>query len=354
VREGDKAGFLATVDPQASAPFKAAQARLFDGLRSLPLADYRLEARTQDSGDLAGGRPHTYLPETRQRMRLKGYDAVDAVDSLWLTFVERDGRWLIHNDDDLSVLGLDTARGLWDFGPVAAQPTPHFLMLSHPAEAGRAQALGAIAEEAVALLNSRWTQPWPGRIPVVLPSDNAELAAIIQSTLDLDKFVAFVGYGAVRDSGYEPTAPRVYIQDKNLGRYSRSFQVETLTHELHHAAVAPISGPLIPAWVHEGVADWVALGRRTNERRPSGGGPHLPRDYEFVTGDQAGITRSYRGSRAAMSTLARAKGLDGPGAFLKTLGAVRLAPGSVDYQADQALRAASGLSIADLEARWAR
>lgn len=359
VATGNRAGFLATVDPQAPQAFKDAQAELFDGLHSLPLQTFTLTARLDDSGDLSAATRSrydapTFLPETRQRMRLKDYDAADAVDSLYLTFVERSGTWFVGGDNDVSLLGLDTARGLWDFGPVVAQPTAHFLMLSHPAESPRAKALGDIAEEAVGVLDQRWTQPWPGKIPVILPGTKAELGAIIQSTVDLDKFVAFTSYGSVRDTAYEPTAPRVYIQDQNLAKYSHQFQVDTLAHELGHAAVAPISGPFIPAWVHEGVADWIATGQRLDEKRPPGSTPHMPRDFEFTTGDQAGIVRSYAEARTAMSTLASLKGLTAPAAFIKALGDVRLAPGSVDYQVDAALKQATGLSMADLESAWAR
>jgi hypothetical protein len=351
LHDGDRAAFLATIDPQAPEHFKEAQGRLFDGLRSLPLASYTLEARTFDSGDLAPG--PAFLPETRQRMRLAGYDAVDAVDSLWLTFVRRDDRWYIAADDDVSALGIDTARGLWDFGPVVAQSTDHFLLLSHPEQVERVKALGAIAEQAVAILGQRWTQPWPGRIPLVLPGSIEELAAILQSTVDLTKFVAFVSYGAVRDNGFEPTAPRVYIQDRNLAKYSNRFQTETLVHELDHAAVAPLSGPFIPAWVHEGVADWVAEGQRVNERRPSGAGAHMPRDFEFSIGSQESIIRSYGSSRSGMSVLAARKGKAVPGEFIKALGEARVAAGSVDYQVDSALRRVAGLGLADLESTWA-
>lgn len=326
----------------------------------MPLAGYSLTARVEDTGDLSRaaqgryGNAPLFLPETRQRLRLKDYDATDAVDSLWLTFVQRDGRWYIGGDSDLSLLGLDTARGVWDFGPVTVQSTPHLLLLSHPAEAPRAKALGDIAEAAVAALAGRWTLPWPGKIPLILPGTNAELGAVLQATVDLDKFVAFVSYGSVRDSGYEPTAPRIYIQDKNLAKYGRAFQVETLTHELTHAAVAPISGPFIPAWVHEGLADWVATGRSTTEHRPSGSAPTLPRDFDFVTGDQASIVRAYGEARSAMSSLAAAKGVDAPSAFMRELGSVRTAPGTDDYQADAALRRAAGMGVADLESLWAR
>jgi hypothetical protein len=350
----DKAGFLATIDPEAPAAFKEAQSRLFDGLRSLPLASYALEARTAESGDLSRRGTGTFLPETRQRMRIRDYDATDAVDSLWLTFVQRRDRWYIGADNDLADLGIDTARGLWDFGPVVAQPTEHFLLLSHPDQAGRAQAIGALAEQAAADLSRRWTQPWPGRVPLVLPSSMDELAAIIQSTVDLTKFVAFVSYGAVRDRGHESTAPRIYIQDRNLSTYGRRFQTETLVHELNHAAMAGLSGPFIPAWVHEGVADWVATGQRLNERKPSSDHSHVPRDHSFSTGSQGSIVRSYVLSRSAVSWLAGAKGMAAPGTFIRALGEVRIAPGSVDYQVDAALRRSAGMGVADLESIWAR
>lgn len=353
VRSGDRGAFLATVDPSAPAAFREAQGRLFDGLRSLPLEKYELEARVFDSGDLSRRGPGSFLPETRQRMRLTGYDAVDAVDSLWLTFVQRGSAWFVAADDELSAVGLDTARGLWDYGPVVASTTEHFLLLSHPSEVDRVRVLGALAERAVATLDPRWPLAWPKRIPLVLPGSIEELAGILQSTIDLTKFVAFVSYGSLRDAGYETTAPRVYIQDQNLGKHSERFQVETLVHELAHAAMAVGAGPFVPAWVHEGVADWVATGQSLTER-DRGGDRRMPRDFEFSTGSQASIIRSYTSSRQTMSTLASAKGKGAPTSLFADLGAVRVATGSVDYQVDAALRRSAGLSITDLEALWHR
>lgn len=352
VLSGDKTAFMATVAPDASAAFKAAQSRLFDGLRSVPLERYSLEARTIETGDLSRRGDGTFLPETRQRMRLRDYDPVDAVSTLWLTFTERGGDWFVLADDDLVDLGLDTARGLWDFGTVVAQPLDHFLVLSHPEQRDRAAALGAMAEKALAVHQARWTKPWPARIPMILPASVEELQALLQSTVDLTKFVAFVSYGSVRDSGYEPTAPRIYIQDANLSKHTERFQIETLAHELNHAAVAYLNGPFIPAWVHEGVADWVSTGQRTNERNRSSEHSNLPRDHSFSTGSQSSIVRSYGLSRAAVSTLARVKGSDAPADFVVELGSIRVAPGSVDYHVDAALRRATGMSVADLERLW--
>ncbi len=358
VRSGDRDGWAATIDPQAPQAFRDRQLAEFDGLRSLPLASYALTARLDDSGDLSaatGGRygAPVFLPETREVLRFDGYDVADAVDSLWLTFVQRDGRWYVAGDDDLAALGLDTAKGLWDFGPVAVLATDHLLVLYHPAQRERASALAAIGEDAMRVLAQRWDKPWSGRIPMVLPGSVGELEQMLQSTIDLDKFVAFVSYGAIRDDGWVATAPRIYVQDRNLSRYGRDGQVETLVHELSHAAAAPLAGPFVPAWVHEGVADWVARGRSSTEAAPRGHGGHLPRDYEFSTGSQDSIVQSYTEARSAVSYLSARAGQGAPTAFLAALGEPKVAPGSVDFQVDQALRRVAGFGLAELERGWA-
>jgi hypothetical protein len=360
---GDRDAWLATVDPAAPKEFRDAQGRLFDGLRSVPIETYSLEVRLDDTGDLAagagwsakyGGAP-VQLPETRQRHRLRGYDTVDAVDSLWLTFVERDGGWYVAGDEDLAPLGLDTARGLWDFAPVDVLATEHLLTIFHPGQRSRATALSGIAEEAIAILEQRWDQPWPGRIPLILPADTAELERLLQSTIDLDKFLAFVSYGADRDEGWTATAPRIYIQDANLSTYGRDFQLETLVHELAHAAGAPLAGPFVSAWVHEGLADWVATGRPMRERKPKGSDGVLPRDFEFSTGAQSSIIEAYRESRSAASFLAARGGRGAPTALFRELGAVRVAPGNADHHVDAALRrvVAADFGLPDLTAGWA-
>lgn len=358
----DADGFARTVDPAAPPAFRDEQRQQFLGLATVPLATYRLTVRLDDTGDLAGpsgasarhdGAP-TFLPETRVTYRLAGYDDRDDVASLYLTYVQRDGAWFVAADDELHAVGLPTARFVWDRGPVRSRPTAHFLVLSHPEDAARADALAAIAEDAIAELDARWDQPWSHRIPLILPHSIDELAELLQSTFDLTNFVAFVNYGAVRDTGFEITAPRIYIQDQNLSRYDRAFQVRTLVHELDHAAAAPLAGPFVPSWVHEGVADWVATGRSTTERKPNGSDGVLPRDYEFVTGGSGAIVRAYAESRSAISSLAARGGLGAPSQLFVALGMTRVAPGDADYHVDAALRGAVGIGLGDFTREWAR
>lgn len=349
---GDRDRWLSIVDPQASQAFRDGQARQFDGLRRVPVEGFTLTARLEDTGDLAP-EPDRFLPETRMSYRITGFDDRDAIDVLWLTFVQRDGRWYVTSDTDLADLGLDTARGLWDFGEVALHRTEHFGVLHHPPQAERARALGEIAEEALRTLRERWDRPWSERIPIVLPGSVDELEDLLQSTIDLDKFVAFVSYGTVRDDAWAPTAPRMYIQDRNLSGYGRGFQVETLVHELVHAAAAPHAGPFVAAWVHEGVADWVATGRPMSERKPTGSDGVLPRDFEFSTGSQEAIIRSYRESRSVISHLAARTSVGAPSGLFVAAGAEKVAAGSTDHRLDAALRASAGLSLTELQTGWA-
>jgi hypothetical protein len=360
VRNGDRNAFLATVDPRAPAAFRTAQGRLFDGLRTVPLERFELQAKADATGDLGTGlspkysNARVYLPETRMVYRITGYDARDAVDNLWYTYVERNGKWYIASDTDLEDVGILTARGLWDFGAVQEQRSDHFIILSHPEQAERAAALISLAEEAAATLLGRWDQQWSGRIPMVLPGSIDELAKLLQSTFDLTKFVAFVVYQPIRDDGWVTTAPRIYVQDRNLSRYAREFQLSTLTHELDHAAVAPFAGPAIPAWVHEGVADWVATGQSTGERKPRGSDGVLPRDYQFTTGSGTDIVRSYAESRSAISYLAARFGVGAPSRFIKALGDLGPVAGSVDHNLDATLRRLFNISLAEFQTAWAR
>jgi hypothetical protein len=360
VRNGDRDAFLATVDPRAPAAFRTAQGRLFDGLRTVPLGRFELVARADATGDLSTGlspkygNAPVYLPETRMVYRIAGYDERDAVDNLWYTYVERSGKWYIASDTDLEDVGILTARGLWDFGAVQEQRSEHFIILSHPEQAERAAALIGLAEESAATLLGRWDQPWSGRIPMVLAGSIEELAKLLQSTFDLTKFVAFVVYQPIRDDGFVTTAPRIYVQDRNLSRYGREFQLSTLTHELDHAAVAPFAGPTIPAWVHEGVADWVATGQSTGEGKPRGSDGLLPRDYQFTTGSGAEIVRSYAESRSAISYLAARFGTGAPSRFIKALGDLGPVAGSVDHNVDATLRRLFNISFADFETAWSR
>ncbi len=357
IRNGDRDAFLATVDSGADEEFKARQAALFDGLRSVPLASYELIVRTDEVPDLGMGlderyiADEVYLPAVESRYRIEGVDAVDALDGLFYTFLRREGRWRIVSDTDVEDLGLPTARNLWDFGPVARSRSPHFTVLFNSANRERAEALLRLAEEARDRLAATFDRPLPDQTLLILPRSVDQLAEMLQATFDLTNFVAFAAAAVDRDEGWEATAPRVFAQDVNLARSGRSFQLETLHHEFVHVAAFPLAGPFVPAWVHEGIADWSANGRgRPFEAAASD--EVLPEDYEFTTGGLHAIVSAYQESTSAMAFLAQAKGADAPLDLLVEVGEARVAPGTMDYHTDAALRSLYGKGLTDFQQDW--
>ena len=358
IKRGDRAAFLDTVDSTATDEFKIRQGHLFDGLRSLPLESYDLRLRTDEAPDLAAGLAVRYpdaeavfLPPVEARYRLTGIDSIDAVDGDYYTFLLREGRWRIVSDRDLEDVGLPSARNLWDYGPVHQQRTAHFTILHDPADRKRAETIGTLCEQGYARLLSVFDKAVPEQIVVILPHTLDQLREILQATFDLSNFVAFASASVERDEDWKSTAPRVYVQDVNLSRSRRDFQLQTFHHEFTHVAAFALAGPFVPSWIHEGVADWMAGGEE-DPTEVDGTDGVLPEDWEFTTGGGESILRAYDESTSAMAFLAARKGEEAPVDLLARVGELRLAPGTGEYRVDQGLRAVYGAGLDQFQKDW--
>lgn len=354
----DRNAFAATIDPQAPAAFRDAQLASFDNLAALPVADVRYDVNVEHGGNLTRGATRAeyggaevFVPQTLRFMRFP-FDGDRAwIDDMWWTYVQRDGKWYVGGNDDLVDVGLETAVSMWDRGPVVMVQSDHVALIAHPPDKTRAEALIALAEPALVTLNARWSLPWTGTLVGFLPESPDELTDLIQATVDVTKFVAFVSYGQDPET-YESSAPRLFVQDRNLSRYTAAGQTETLVHEFVHAAGSQYAGAFTPSWVHEGLADWVAIGPTNAFRRGSGSGDDAPRDDEFGAGSQGQIVQAYRDSRSLMASLARVAGTQAPFDFFKALGAEPIRPGARAYVVNEALRSLGFDGITDLEKRW--
>jgi hypothetical protein len=361
LKRGDRGAFMDTVDPIAAEEFKARQGRLYDGLRSLPLASYELEMRTDEVPDLGAGLAGRYadddvfLPPIEAHYRLTGIDTIDAVDGYYYTFLLRGGQWRIVADSDVEDVGLPSARNLWDYGPVSQERTAHFTVVHDPADRKRAETLAQLCEEGYARLTALFSpgagRPVPAQIVVVLPHSLDQLQEILQATFDLSNFVAFASASVDRDDDWMSTAPRVYVQDANLSRSRRDFQLQTFHHEFTHVAAFPLAGPFVPSWMHEGLADWMA-GSEKGPTAVEGTDGRLPDDWEFTTGGGESILRAYDESTSATAFLAAKKGKGAPLDLLVRAGEARAAPGTSEYRVDQALRAVYGAGLDQFQKDW--
>ena len=357
----DREAFLATVDPAATETFRDAQRTLFTGLATVPFDVYSLELRADEISDLRAAvlddrdrADEIRLPLVEERLRVSGVDSADLVNDLWYTFVRRGDRWYVNEDNDLGDLGLLTQRMLWSYGPVVLTQGENVVVMSRPDDVGRAEALLAITEEGYGRLRRTLDWPAPPRVLVTLPESTDQLEDILQTTFDLTNFVAFATADVERGAdvgGWRWTAPRVYAQEANLARHGRDFQVETLHHELFHALGFEQAGPFITNWIHEGTAEYEALGHPAPSSVPGTDGK-LPLDHEFVTGGRDRILRAYRESTSAVAFLADKAGEDAPKRLFEALGALRLVPGTWEYHLDQALGRIYGKGTALFEEDW--
>lgn len=261
------------------------------------------------------------------------------------------------SDTDLDDLTMYSGRLMWEFGPIVTRPSEHFLYVSHPDRAAAAAAILGAAERALQRLDDVWPLSWRRRVVILAPSDTEELTRIIQAQFDLDVFVAFAVSGLDRRRQWDLVGHRVLLHWDNFSAQSDAVQQSILTHELLHIATRELSGPFVPAFVDEGVAEWVTTDASTLllAIRVSAGtfDRRLPMDHEFTTGENEDIVNSYQESFSFIEYAGDRYGARSVGEFYRRVGRSRLAPGTWRYHVDRAMRGAFGLGYRELQERWA-
>lgn len=377
VIEGDREAFLAPVADGARA-FLRRQELLFDGLQSLPLESYELEADWKGAGDLArpsDRRAHQDADEvsivmTEERYALSDVDARPAREDLFLTFVREGDEWSIADDNDLDEVGLFSARHLWDDGPVTVRDTGRFSVIEHPCEGAGSEPHGcaALTSNFDEILDRAWTNaeerlgaaPPPDPVAVLAPGTQDELSRLIQATYGLDNFLAFATSTVDTTQGIEFVGHRILLNWSQLEDASDEYLETILTHELVHVGTRSLAGPFTPIFVDEGIAELVArreevaslqaledaVADGTFDRR-------LPADHEFRTGGPTAIFLSYKESQSAIAYMIDRYGEEAFVDFYESLGARRLDAGTAEYHVDRALRDSIGIGFGRFERAWA-
>lgn len=372
VMADDESAFMSTVAP-GSTSFARRQRRLFRSVTKIPLASYDLRAAWGRLGDLA--RPadrvahprakQVAIPVTEERYRIRGFDDIPLEEDLYYTFVEQHGRWMIASDRDLDGLGLQSARQLWDFGSVEMDRSQHFLLLTHPCPSAIGCArlpadMLAIAERALRRVDRFWRAPWRHRIVILAPSTTAELRRLLQATFDVKKFVAFAYAGEDLEHGLRFVGRRIVLNWRSIANRTSDSVLTILAHELTHVATRERSGPQIPAFVEEGIAEYVgydadpsSLGHLRSVVGAGGFDGKLPRDYQFTTGSGRDIYLSYQKAESAVRFFIGRWGMARFVRFYTLLGRRRVVTGTPHFHLDQALQEATGLGYTGFQKQWA-
>ncbi|MCU1593052.1 MAG: hypothetical protein JWO12_444 [Frankiales bacterium] len=318
----DKDAFLATVDPGARA-FQARQGALFDALGVVPLATWRYDLdptrERRHTAALDALRGVWWSPNVTLHYALTGFDRSPTVQPQGLTFVERGGRWYLGAEDDFARMGHPTSRDLWDGGPVVLARGASCLVLGHPKNAALVRQLVVECDAAVPRATAVWGRGWGRRVVLLVPDSEKELASIVPDSGDLSQIAALATAELVSPgAGYHPVGDRVLINPSNFRSLGALGRRVVLAHEITHVASRASTGPQVPTWFVEGLADYVGylgvdlpLSLSAEELRADVRGgklpTRLPLDGDF-DGSRKDLAQTYEMSWLAVVWMAKTYG----------------------------------------------
>jgi hypothetical protein len=372
VMSGDKHAFMSTVASD-SPGFLRRQARWFTAVSKVPLQSYELTAAWSRYGDLVRRSDRVAypraervaIPVTEESLAIRRFDDRPVEDDVFYTYVERNGRWLVASEGDLDSLAMKSSRQLWDFGPVSIQRSKHFLLLTHPCSApiGCARLpsnMLELAEKALTRVDRYWPLPWRHRIVIAAPTTTSELKRILHATFDVNKFVAFAYSSEDVEHGLKFIGRRIILNWRTIANRTSDSVLTILAHELTHVATRNSSGPQIPDFVEEGIAEYVgynadpgSLGFLDSVVQSGGFDGKLPRDYQFTTGSGRDIYLSYQKGESAVRFFIDRWGMARFVRFYRRLGRQRVVVGTPMFHLDQALQQTIGVGFTQFQKLWA-
>lgn len=342
----------------------------FEWASSVDLDDYSLEVDWSAYGNLSRpsdvkrypGAESVAIPLTIERYRLKGFDESDGIESLFLTFVKRDGRWRIESDSDLEDIGFLTGRHVWDYGHVTSVVDGPFVALvrcrAQTDCVDSANRVLDLAAQGLERVRPYWDGPKPEGAVVLVAGSGPELKRILQATFDVNDFVAFAMSSETADDELWFSGPRIAFSPTALAGADRSRILHILSHEMLHIITRSASGPFVPLWLEEGYAEYAGTGADPAALSyfrsvvASGGfDGRLPQNHQFTTGDD--IYDSYQKGLSAVRFMVERYGLDALNRLYADIGGRRVVAGTDRYLVDQAFRANLGLSLRNFERKWA-
>lgn len=354
----DRRAFLATVDPEETG-FRARQAGYIAALQTVPLTiwQYELEPRREQKGTAAldARRGDWWAPQVTLRYAFTDFDRTPTRQRQGLTFVQRDGRWYIAADDDFAVTGHSTSRELWDGGPVLVARSEACLVLGHAAQAALVRALLSECDTAVPQVTAVWGRAWARQVVVLVPDTSAELSRLVPEAGDLSQIAAVATAELV--AGDHPVGDRVLVNPATYLRLGATGRRVVMAHEVTHVATREGTGPHVPTWLVEGLADYigytaadvpvhVAAQELRAEVRAGRLPAALPHDRDFGAA-RPDLAQIYEQSWLAVALLAKVYGEKGLLRFYRTVGADPSA-GAIDRAMEQVL----GTTVEAFTATW--
>ena len=304
VRSGDLDALRDSMDPQADPDFVEAQVRRAAVVPGIPFSEFNYdlgdEPETPVPPSIAEALDATdvWAPSVYLRYAVSGPDASPTRRPVSLVVAERDGRWRLVDDADLTEYRRHTWRGPWDFGPLTVRSVPTAagtsVVMGHPDREQFVESLAAELPSAIAAVNDFWGDDWARDGLVFVVSSTEEFAELTGSEPSTDVAAVTVS-DAVAGDGSRPTGQRVVFGPDAATRLTPFTVRSVLRHELTHVAARAKTSEDTEMWVSEGFADYsgyrdsgaafVQLAPTLAAIVAAGGPPTvLPKDEDFSAG----------------------------------------------------------------------
>jgi hypothetical protein len=258
VRTGNQKLFLQDVD-SANPRLVREQKVLFANLVEIGFGEIGY-SQAEERFDQTVARAHsasTYLVRVLMRYQIPAVDLTPVTTELGYTFISRNRRWLLTDDDDLDKdLGPGAHQEPWDLGRIEVHRGPRVLVVVEKGDTRRARTIATEATEAVAQVTAYWPRRWRGSV----------LIAALDETEVRDARFADEDEESAASAG--PTFSSLPGQDTAEGMVAGAYIVINpeqrdevdeilLSHEVTHVALADLGG-YEPLWLAEGAAEYVS------------------------------------------------------------------------------------------------
>lgn len=255
--EGDRRGFLATVDDRDPAVV-AEQETFFDNVGKLPVSglSYYVSASGRTPEAVPGGDP-VVRPFIVEHLTLQASLRDRISSDTVITFVRRDGEWLLGRES----LDDTVAVRPWFGGPISVDQSNGFLVITDEAARPTAEAVGGDVADDLALVAAILDRE-PDDALVLDATSNGAAGEISEASGVEAAATTFSLLAGTRDfsdvRGVAGTAIKI-----NPGRVESLVNDRVLLrHELTHLVLREYSGR-VPVWMSEGIAEYVATLPRT-------------------------------------------------------------------------------------------
>lgn len=261
MRTHDRAAYLATIDPGAKA-FHDVQAAAFDNAAQIPFASWDYELVAADAFTLPAQRLATFggatvfTAQVDLTYRIDGFDSAPVRSPQYLTFVLRDGAWLVAADTDGADQGMGGAVQVWDLGPVSVLRGDSGIVLG-VGDKTDLRSYQKDMDAAVPDVHKVWGRAWAGKAVVIVPANQEQMARLLGAEPQKYVRIAAVTTGERGADTESAAADRVIVNPdafRELGAVERRV---VMTHEITHVASRAFTRNWTPTWLSEGFADYV-------------------------------------------------------------------------------------------------